>query len=530
MYKRVAASYFSLLLVFSALIVNIFLIGYKVQASPSSYTANKRSVILSESRGMIYDCNMKKLVNTEEKYITVCLPTTKALNDVLPYISQESRNSLYENMANGKASVVRTEKNFDESDIKTVSEITRYSENQLCAHIIGHLDENGKGAMGLEKAYNSYLDMQSGTLKAQWEVNALGHTLYGDGIQIVNEGYLSPAGIQLTIDADIQRIAEDVLKEFSIGKGAAVVMNADTAEILASASFPSFNPLKLEEALNNPDSPFVNRAAAPYSVGSVFKPFVAAAALENNINLDINCSGIINVGSTVFGCSNYTAHGAVNMDTAMQKSCNSYFIVLGQKVGSENIINLCSSMGFGKTAELADNYYLKSGNLPSAESITSPQALANLSFGQGELTASPIQMAAAYSAFANGGIYRPPTLMKGIINDESEAIQRVRLPGGCRVMSKSTAAEIDKFLKNVVTDGNGNKAFSEFTDNHGKTATAQSGWFDGEREITHTWFCGYFHHNGTTYTAVILKEDGSSGAADCAPIFKEMSERIAELI
>lgn len=97
-------------------------------------------------------------------------------------------------------------------------------------------------------------------------------------------------------------------------------------------------------------------------------------------------------------------------------------------------------------------------------------------------------------------------------------------------MSKSTAAEIDKFLKNVVTDGNGNKAFSEFTDNHGKTATAQSGWFDGEREITHTWFCGYFHHNKTTYTAVILKEDGSSGAADCAPIFKEMSERIAELI
>ena len=165
MYKRVAASYFSLLLVFSALIVNIFLIGYKVQASPSSYAANKRSVILSESRGMIYDCNMKKLVNTEEKYVTVCLPTTKALNDVLPYISQESRNSLYENMANGKASVVRTEKNFDESDIKTVSEITRYSENQLCAHIIGHLDENGKGAMGLEKAYNSYLDMQSGTLK-----------------------------------------------------------------------------------------------------------------------------------------------------------------------------------------------------------------------------------------------------------------------------------------------------------------------------------------------------------------------------
>ncbi len=299
---------------------------------------------------------MKKLVNTEEKYVTVCLPTTKALNGVLPYISQESRNSLYDNMANGKASVVSTEKNFDESDIKTVSEITRYSENQLCAHIIGHLDENGKGAMGLEKAYNSYLDMQSGTLKAQWEVDALGHTLYGDGIQIVNEGYLSPAGIQLTIDADIQRIAEDVLNEFRIGKGAAVVMNADTSEILASASFPSFNPLKLEEALNNPDSPFVNRAAAPYSVGSVFKPFVAAAALENNIKINIFASDIDSQAISTLKQGVYTTNSFRNDGQKFHDSIKKY--------GTQNSQGLFTLNDDFKRKLFSENYNLLSETPP----------------------------------------------------------------------------------------------------------------------------------------------------------------------
>ena len=64
---------------------------------------------------------------------------------------------------------------------------------------------------------------------------------------------------------------------------------------------------------------------------------------------------------------------------------------------------------------------------------------------------------------------------------------------------------------------------------HGKTATAQSGWFDDGREIMHTWFCGYFDYNDTTYTIVIFKEDGKTGAEDCAPIFKHIAERIVEL-
>lgn len=528
MHKRVAVAFFGIMAVFGLLVVNLALIVIDTEISPSSQSTNTRSTLLSTSRGMIYDCNMKRLVNNSSRYITVCLPTTDALNSVIGYVTQDEKNQIYENMTQGKVSLLTTDKIFDETHLKSVEITDRYSYNQPCVHLIGHLDENGDGATGLERAYNSYLSQQSGQLKALWGVDALGHVLYGDGITTKSNGYLSPAGIQLTIDLEIQQITEAVLDEFEIGKGAAVVMDSETAEILACASVPEFNPLDLSTALENEESPFINRATTPYSVGSVFKPFAATAAIENNINFVHNCTGNIEVNGTVFKCSNSTAHGTVNITSAMEQSCNTYFIALGQKTGSEKLLSLCADFGLGKEAELADNMYLKPGKLPTAESITSPQALANLCFGQGELLISPVQMAAAYCVFANGGYYRPPTLMKGIVDKNGEIIQRVQLPEACRIISEGTAERLDKILESVVTNGNAKRAYSEFAKCHGKTATAQSGWYENGEEINHTWFCGYFILNNKKYVAVIFKEDGISGSVDCAPVFKELAERVVE--
>lgn len=502
----------------------------KNEDSPASKNSSSKSIVLDTSRGMIYDCNMKKLVNTSSKNVTVCLPTLKAFNTLSPYITESEKNTVYENVSNGKAGIITTAKRFNENDISTATVVSRYTENQPCVHLIGHLDNTGNGAMGLEKVYNSYLSQQSGELKAQWSVDALGHILYGENIKFQRNNYLSPAGIQLTIDLDIQNIVENALESFQVAKGAGVVIDADTCEILAVASVPTFNPLNLSADINSTDSPFINRALTPYSVGSVFKPFVAASAVENNIDLSFNCTGSIDIGGTVFKCSNNTAHGFVNMKSAMEKSCNTYFIALGQKIGKEKILNLCSSFGFGKSVELADNFYLNSGVLPTTDYINSPQALANLCFGQGTLLASPVQMAVAYAVFANGGYYRPPTLMKGIVDSNSDVIQKVELPKKYRVMNSTATDKIDSLLESVVSNGNAVKAYSQTVNNRGKTATAQSGWYENGREITHTWFCGYFTHNNKKYVAVIFKEDGTSGAADCAPIFKEISENIAKNI
>ena len=526
MYKRIGIAFSLLIFVFGILISNMGIIIMKTGISPSSQGTSTKSVVLSTSRGMIYDTNMKKIVNNNIKNITVSLPTQNASNTLKNSLDNSQVNELYKNAENGKISIFETDNIFRDSHIKSVTTVNRYSDNQPCVHIIGHLDENGQGALGLEKAYNSYLSNYCGELRAKWSTDAIGNILLGEGINFESNSYLSPAGIQLTIDLDIQEIAENSLVENNIDKGAVVILNSYTNEILALASAPKFNPNNISAGMNNPNSPFINRAIMPYSVGSVFKPIISACALENNIQLTYECKGNININGTTFRCNNGNAHGVVNMNSAMEQSCNCYFIALGQELNVENLLNFCEDFGFGKSIELADSFTTKSGNVPAADPIKSPQELANISFGQGEMLISPLQMAVAYSCFANGGYYRPPTLMKGIIDDNGQVIQKVKLPDSYMILNKSTVNKIDKILENVVKNGNGSKAFSEHTVNHGKTATAQSGWYENGREINHTWFCGYFTVHDTTYTVVIFKDDGISGASDCAPVFKAISEGI----
>lgn len=529
MYKRIGTAFFGLIIIFGILITNLGIIFSNAGVRESSLNRNTRSIEVSQSRGMIYDRNMKKIVNNSTETVTVALPTENAFNIVKNYINNEQSQAFYENIKNGKVSILNIPERFYEKHIKSVDCVMRYSDNQPCVHLIGHLDENGQGAMGLENVYESYLSLNKGSLKAYWNIDALGNILTGEGINYKSENYLSPAGIQLTIDLDIQKIAEDSLEKTGISKGAVVVLNSYTNEILAIASAPTFNPNDISSSLNNADSPFINRSLTPYSVGSVFKPIVAACAIENNIDLTHNCTGSITINGTTFRCSNNNAHGVVDMNSAMEESCNTYFIALGQKIGKEKLISLCSDFGLGKSIEIADNFYAQSGILPSTESVNSAQSLANLSFGQGNLLASPLQMAVAYSCFANGGYYRPPTLMKGIIDESGKTIQKVELPQNYRILNKSTVTALNSILGNVVKSGNGKLANSEKTENHGKTATAQSGWYENEREITHTWFCGYFIHKDTTYTVVIFKDDGYSGAVDCAPAFKYIADGIADI-
>lgn len=526
MYKRISVAFFTLIFVFGLLISNMGIIMLNTGISQSSQNRSSKSIVLSTSRGMIYDANMRKIVNSHKTSAVICLPVQKALNAVRNSLTDNQLTELYDNAKGGKISIFECPGTFKYSYLKSVIKVERYSDNQPCVHLIGHLDESGQGVMGLEKAYDSYLSRYSGELKTVWSTDAIGNVLLGDGIKFESNGYLSPAGIQLTIDLDIQKIAEESLLN-TIDKGAVVILNSFTNEILAMTSAPMFNPNNISVDVENEDSPFINRAIAPYSVGSVFKPIISACALESNIQLTYNCNGSIEISGITFKCSNNNAHGVVNMNSAMEESCNCYFIALAQNLNVEKFVSLCGDFGFGKPLELADNLFAKSGNMPIADTVNSPQALANLSFGQGDLLASPLQLAVAYSVFANGGYYRPPTLMKSIIDENGKAIQKVKLPDSYRILNKSTVSEIDEILKNVVINGNGEKAHSDKTVNHGKTATAQSGCYENNREINHTWFCGYFTANGTTYTVVIFKDDGQSGASDCAPVFKEISERIS---
>lgn len=528
MHKRIAISFFSLMVIFGILIVNLSYV--LLQNTSASDTAGRKSETAGTSRGGIYDRNLNPLVNTEKSYICYALPVTEALKKLEPYIDQGEMADIYSKMSQGKIIKLYCPHIFSENDITSVGTVKRYDRENLCRHLIGYLDGDGNGVSGIEKNYDNYLKMTGGKVTISWSADAQNRILLGQKINVSEINYPDAGGIALTIDRDFQLALQKIMNASDIEIGAAVIMDSANSEILASCSLPSYDPQNVAAYLNKENSPLINRADIPFSVGSVFKPFVAAAAFENGIEIEHYCNGVIQIGSTSFHCNNGNAHGKTTMALAMEKSCNTYFIGLGQKVGAEKLLNVCEGLGLGKSFEYEDGVYSQKGNLPAESDLTLPSALANLSFGQGTLLASPWQMAAAYSAIANGGVYHTPVLMNAVLGENQEVIQKLVPDEGVRVISKDTSERLDKILRGVVENGTAKLGFTEKARGCGKTATAQSGWIKDGREILHTWFCGYFTYKGKTYTVVIFKEDGTSGANDCAPIFKTVTEEICEII
>ena len=528
MYKRAATAFFSLMVIFGMLIVNISYI--LTQNTEVSDTVATKSETVSASRGTIFDRNLKPLVNTEKSYTCYALPSTEALKKLEPYLSDSEMADIYAKMSEGKIIKFNCSHFFNENEVISVGTVKRYDRENLCSHLIGYIDGDGNGVVGLEKVYDNYLKMTGGNMNVIWNTDAQSRILLGGKITVKETNYTNGGGIALTVDRDFQSALQRIMNNSDIKVGAAVIMDSENSEILASCSLPSYNPLNVAEYLNKENSPLINRANSAFSVGSVFKPFVAAAAIENGIDTEHYCNGIIHIGNTDFKCNNGVSHGKTTMQTAMEKSCNTYFISLGQEVGAEKLLSICDGLGLGKSFEYEDGVYAEKGNLPKAGDLTSYSDLANLSFGQGTLLATPWQMAAAYSAIANGGVYHTPVLMNAILGENNEVIQRLQPDDGVRVISTETAERLNEILRGVVTNGTAKLGFTEKARGCGKTATAQSGWIKDGREILHTWFCGYFTYNEKTYTVVIFKEDGTSGAKDCAPIFKTVTEKICDII
>ncbi len=528
MYKRTAVSFFALMVVFGMLIVNLSYV--LVQNTQAADSAGTKSETVAVSRGGIYDRNLKPLTNTEKRYICYALPSTQALKKLEPFLEKSALSDIYSEMSNGKIIKFNCNHIFHENEIVSVGTVKRYSGENLCRHLIGYLDGDGNGVAGLEKNYDSYLKLTGGKVTVSWSSDAQNRVLLGEKINVTEKNYPDAGGIALTIDRDFQSALQKIMNKSDIGVGAAVIMDSENSEILASCSLPSFDPENVAAYLNKKDAPLINRADTAFSVGSVFKAFVAAAAIENGIESEHYCNGTIHIGNTDFRCNNGISHGKTDIALAMEKSCNTFFISLGQKVGAEKLLNICEGLGLGKSFEYEDGVYSNKGTLPDISDLASPSALANLSFGQGTLLATPWQMAAAYSAIANGGVYHTPVLMNAVLGENQEVIQRLMPDEGVRVISKETARRLDEILRGVVEKGTAKSGYSEKARGCGKTATAQSGWIKDGREILHTWFCGYFTYGDKTYTVVILKEDGTSGAKDCAPVFKTVTEEICEII
>ncbi len=499
--------------------------GYSVKADSVKYS----QYLINEKRGYIYDVNMRPMVNTKTDYYTAAQPDSQSRNILKNNLTADEFLKIENNFTSGKPILLKThEKIKAGSDILSFEAYERYSDSDCAQNLIGYLDSSGNGAFGLEKTYNSFLNENSAYLRVLFPVSASGAALSGEIIKIEDENYYSKAGVALTIDKNIQSICENALKDNEILTGCAVVLNVSDNAVTALATAPSIDRNNLQKSVNDADSPFVNRALSAYAVGSVFKPVVAAAALDSGIseNLTVECDGAISVNSTVFNCHKSDGHGILGMAEATAVSCNEYYITLGLATGAKKIISLASSLGLGKEIKLADGFECESGVVANENEIDSSPALANLSFGQGTLMASPLQIAAVYSAFASSGIYKTPYLIKCFTDKDGAVTSYYKNETADRVMTESVCSKIQSMLELTVTEGSGKNAKPEKNTAAGKTATAQSGWYENGEEVLHTWFAGYFPAENPRYVIVVMNEHGKYSSTDCAPAFKTIADGI----
>lgn len=493
--------------------------------SDAAHSLSGKAVEIGSTRGKIYDRNKELLVDNEKLLVAAVTPVKGAEN----FIAENSINGSYKEYfekAIPFSAPVSTEINNEL--IKTFTVPVRYGKNDVAEHIVGYTDADGRGVAGIEKAFDKELSAYNGRLSVSFEVDALGRVLAGMDKTVKDDNFNSEGGVMLTLDKRIQQLTEEALSQSDIKSGCAVVMHIDSGDIAAMASVPDFDRNNIENSLSAENSPLVNKALMSYSAGSVFKSIVAAYALETGISeeLTYECNGSIEVSGKKFICYGEASHGRLDMAGALQKSCNTYFINLMERLDCAGFLSFCRELGFGQSIRLCDYIEAEKGLLPEQDSLLYAGNRANFAFGQGELLVTPLQLVKAYHVLATGSLAQP-RLIYGFC-DAKGKVTKEAVPPAKRLISESTVSKLRQMLYEVTEKGIASNAKSNLMKLAGKTGTAESGVFnENGQEIYRTWFVGFYPANNPHYIVAVLNEDGVSGNGDCAPVYKNICEWIA---
>ncbi len=415
--------------------------------------------------------------------------------------------------------------------VSFINSLKRYNTDTKAKHLLGYLNKvDDIGSNGLEKLYEKTLNYGNQEMLAVI-TDGNNDLLKGLGYRIIKDESNKKLDIKLTIDYHIQNIIEQTLDKKGL-TGAIVVENIKNGDIVAICSKPDFDPNDIEKYLTNNKRPLFNRAVAQYNIGSVFKLIDLAAMLEKNpgYNMIYNCPGYIQVGDKEFKCSSYNkgGHGTLDMNTALAVSCNSYFINMALDLGAEPILTMCDTFGLGKNTGLSlQRIDEAKGFVSKLSDIKNPGDVANISIGQGQIMATPVQIADLVATIANGGIRNNINVVDCVVNDVGNKVRDLKNINQSRVISEETAEKIKHLMEGVISSGTGNQAnLDGYGGAGGKTGSAETGqYIDGEK-ITQAWFAGYFPAKEPKYSVAIFIEDGKSGGTSAAPIFAEIGTEI----
>src|ERR1700730_7341251 len=379
-----------------------------------------------------------------------------------------------------------------------------------------------EGREGLEQTFDDQLRGRPGLLNLTFDKDG---NKTGERIAAAPEpGY----NLVTTIDIDMQRLAERILQKRA-KRGAIVVIDPNTGEVLALASWPTINPNdfvpsiseeKFKKIESDPNIPMLPRAyRSAYPAGSTFKVFVGVAGFESraiNPTDEFDCPSALQVGNMVFHNWRKNDGGDLNFRQALTQSCNTWFYQVGQKIGARNLVNWAQKLGLGTRTGILLNGEAE-GRIPTDSYMVQTYHrhflagdVANFSIGQGDILISPLQMAQAMATIANGGILYQTRIARQVqtLNNEVVYVYSPRAKDILK-LGPVTLEELRQGMMSVVSSSNGTGGAAELKNVKvaGKTGTAQ--WGPKKKERTAAWFAGFAPADGSPKYAFAALYEGA---------------------
>lgn len=494
MFKREISLIVTIAFLFSIILCRVgFIVSTNKYSAANSY--NSYSITLDALPPYLYYSNGGLITNNIDSYLAVIKPNYKCIGELNKFFSYSEQKAVIEELKKGYPIIKSVDKLYDTKYIKIYkSKSTQNTVGQF-------VNASSSGLL-------SYVNTPVCSREYTFGVDAMGRALQGDDGEVISHNYDTKEGYILSVDSRVQDITSFACEELK--SGCAVVMDIKTGNILSSVT--------------KPDDSYINKATQQYSVGSVFKLIVTACALENNVDLTYNCVGSIVVGDTIFSCQKEKKHGTQNLKEALANSCNCYFVKLISTLGRDKIYKTMNDFGFNDSSKLYENWTFTNAVMPKYDDLKSSGQLALLGFGQGKLTSTPLQICSSLCTIANTSLTKPNFVI-GTVN--YKGIKSYNRPTNSKeIISKSTSKELINNMRYVVSNGTGYYANDSNNKSAGKTATAETGQYIGDRQLYNTWFAGIYPYDDPKYAIVIMCEDGNSGSEDCCPIFRTIVENL----
>jgi len=542
---------------------------------------HQRTLALRAPRGVLFDRNGAVLVENRSSFtISIVREQTKSLDrtvsllasvlsldqeEVQAIVNRHRREPAYRPIVivddaslAQVAAVTARRLEFELPDV-VVEEVPtrRYPAQEFAAHLFGYVGEANEsqiggnvssgsivGQSGLEKVYNDLLMGHDGARRVV--VNSLGREIS----TLEEVPPVEGRRVQLTIDADLQRAAEDGFRRAGFN-GAALIMDPRNGEVLTYVSLPAFDPNDFAGGIDqetwaslNTDRlrPLQNRVIqGRYSPGSTFKIAIATAALEEGIvtpDFRVNCSGGAYFYGRYFRCWLKGGHGSVDMRHALERSCNVYFYTLGNMLGVDKIHEWADKLGMvGKTGIDLPNE--QESIIPSTEWKMKrtgerwyPGETISVAIGQGQVSVTPASLAMMITTVANGGTRVTPHIVRAV--DEGSGWRMVTPPAVAERVAfrpETLAALHDGLWMVVNSAGTGGRARIPGRDVAGKTGTAQVISLQGRQAARGSgldlrdngWFVFFAPRDNPEIAGVVFGEHAEHGSL-AAPIAKHVME------